>query len=321
VISIQKEMRFGEGLQRLLDQITLCYQSAIVDAKQYAIDFGALTPPYQAGLDKILSAMTQEEWNETSLTQFKTSLQTSFRSFKEKAEQQLYRLRNDLNETTTSLSAVLKSLEYDEPAQSLRAQVKHLSDLQKVEDIRKLKTALQTALVQLEKGLEETEKRNRMVISDLQAEISVLQNRVEVLAEQKIGERSLRAVVEERLSGEPFVLLVARLAGLGRLKAKHGDAGVSAVMGVAQQRLARALGSGHAVGLWDQHTVGMLLNPTDAPASAATRTATSALSGNYEVGAEAVSLQASAGTVEWRPPDDRAQFLRRLQDLLHVLRT
>jgi len=314
-------MRSGEGLRRLLDQMTLCYQGAVTDAKQYAVDFGPLTPPYQAGLDKILTAMNQQEWNESSLAQFKTSLQTSFRSFKEKAEQQLYRLRNDLNQTSESLSAVLKSLEYDEPAQSLRTQVKQLSDLQRVEDIRQLKVALQTALVQLEKGLEETEKRNLMVISDLQAEISVLQNRVEVLAEQKIGERSLRAVVEERLSGESFVLLVARLAGLGRLKAKHGDAGVSAVMGVAQQRLARAMGPAHAVGLWDPQTVGMLMAPTGAPASAATKTATNALSGNYEVGAEAVSLQASAGVVEWRPPDDRAQFLRRLQDLLHVLRT
>jgi len=314
-------MRNGEGLQRLFDQISQCYQGVVSDAKQYAIDFGALTPPYQASLDTVLNAMAEQVWNETSLTQFRTNVQNSFRGFKDQAEQQIQRLRNDLEQTTTSLSAVLKALEYDEPAQSLRTQVHHLTDLQKLEDISQLKRALQTALVKLEKGLEETEKRNRMAISDLQAEISVLQNRVVVLAEQKVGERSLRAVLDDRMTGGSFLLLVARLAGLGRIKTKHGEAGVSAVMSLAQQRMATAMGPTLAIGLWDPQTIGMVMNQAGAPASALTRNTTTALSGRYDVLDETVNLQASAGVVEWRPPDDRAQFLRRLQDLLHVLRT
>ena len=321
MISIQKEMRQGEGLQRLLDHIGLCYQAGVVDAKQYAIDFGAITPPYVASLEAILHSMSTQEWNATNVDQFRTALQTSFRSIKDKAEQQLYRLKSDLNQTTTSLTAVLKAMEYEEPTQTLRTQVKHLNELQKVDDVRELKKALQTALVQLEKGLDETEKRNRMVVSDLQAEISVLHNRISVLAEQRIGERSLRAVLDERLSGEPFVLLVARLAGLGRLKAQHSDAGVEAVMNAAQQRLIRGMGPALAFGLWDQQTVGMITSPTGATSSTLTKNAITALSGKYTVLGETVMLQASAGIVEWRPPDDRALFLRRLQDLLHVLRT
>jgi predicted signal transduction protein with EAL and GGDEF domain len=321
VISIQKEMRNGEGLQQLLDKISLCYQGTVADARQYAIDFGALTPPYQAGLDTIVKAMAEQEWNEANLDQFKTNVQTSFRSFKDKAEKQLYRLRNDLNQTTTSLSAVLKALEYEEPTQTLRTQVNRINDLQKVDDIRQLKSALRVALSQLEKSVEETEKRNRMVISDLQAEISTLQNQVSIMAEQKVGERTLRAVLDERLSGEPFVLLVVRLAGLGRLKTKHGEPGVTAVMNAAQQRLSGVMGPALAIGLWDQQTLGMLNQPTDAPSASLTRTAINALTGKYDVLGETVTVQANAGVLEWRPPDDRAAFLRRLQDLLHVLRT
>ena len=320
MISIQKEIREGVGLQHLLELVRHCYQGVVEDAKVFAVDFGELTPPYQANLAAILTAMATQEWDETSLNEFRAALRTSFRSFKDKAEQKLYRLKNDLNQTATSLTAVLKSLEYDEPALTLRTQVKQLSDLQKIDEIEQLKNVLKTALVQLEKGLDETEKRNRMVISDLQTEVSMLHNRVAVLAEQKVGERSLRLVLDERLLGEAVVLLVVRLAGLGRLKTQHGDAGVEVVLKAAQKRLREAMEPVLAIGLWDEQTVGMLTNPTGASAASLTKKATMALSGRYELMGEAVSLQASAGVLEWRPPDDGAQFMRRLQDLLHVLR-
>jgi GGDEF domain-containing protein len=301
--------------------MTLCYQAAVEDAKQHAIDFGAITAPYRASLDAILGSMATVEWSDTHLDYFRVALQTSFRSYKEVAEKQLFRLRTDLEQTTVSLSAVLKSLEYDEPARSLRTQVAGIEDLQKIDDLELLKSRLGAALVELEKGLDEMEKRNHLAISDLQAEVSMLYDRVAVLATPKLSERNLRVIVDERLSGAPFTLLIVRLAGLSRIQARYGDEAIAAVLISAQQRLEGALELVQAIGVWDERTLGALLDQTDATAAALTRSATNALSGKYDVGGEEVTLQANAGVLEWRPPGETARFLRRLQDLLHVLRT
>jgi GGDEF domain-containing protein len=318
MISIQKEMRTGEALQRLLEQTMLCYQRAVEDAKQSAIDFGPLTAPYQAELDAIVQCIAGEEWSESYADRVGARLHTAFRSYKVKAEQQLVRLRTDLDQTATSLRAVLKSLEYDEPALSLRAQVKQLDELQRIDDVQQLKATLQAALGELEKGLNEMEKRDRLVISDLQAEISTLHNRVAILAVQKEGARSLQLILEDRLLGEPFSLLVVRLTGLARLKTLHGDACADAVMQEAQSRLKAAINHLQAVGLWDERTIGAV-TAADASASALTLAAKTGATGKYQVQGGDVTLQASAGVVTWRPMDDRTRFLRRLRDLVQVL--
>jgi|SRR5450755_2184205 GGDEF domain-containing protein len=324
MISIQQEIRTGERLQRLqeqtlLEQTMLCYQQAIEDAKQNAIDFGAITAPYQASLDGILQSLAQEVLSDAHAEQLRARLQTAFRSYKEKAGQQLSRLRKDLEQTATSLSAVLKSLEYDDPALSLRAQVKQLDELQKIDDIQQLKASLQAALGELENSLNEMEKRDRLIISDLQAEITTLHNRVAVLAVQSEGPRSLRLILDDRLSGEPFTLLVVRIAGFARVKTMHGEPCANAVMTEAQNRLKAAIEQLLAVGLWDERTIGAV-TAAGVKASDLTLAANTALTGKYqiqEVGE--VMLQASAGVLAWRPQDDRTRFLSRLQDLVQVL--
>jgi GGDEF domain-containing protein len=318
MISIQKEIATGEGLQRLLQQVILNYQGTVQDARRSAIDFGPLTTPYQASLDVVLQAMAQPDWTEVQIASFREELQAAFGSFKQKADQQLSRLKKDLEQTSTSLLAVLKALEYEEPALSLRAQVTKLEDLQKIDEIQQLKTALHLASGDFEKSLNEIEKRDRLVISDLQAEITTLHNRVSVLSVQDGETRSLRMILDERLAGEPFSLLLVRLSGLGRVKAAHGEACATAVMDEARSRLKKAVGEMQAIGLWDEQTLGAVI-PAGAAASVLTQTANTALSGKYEFSEKEVTLHASAGMLAWRPPEDRSRFLRKLQDLAQVL--
>src|SRR5271166_2894711 len=129
MISIQKEIRTGEGLQRLLERTMLCFQGTVEDARRYAIDFGPLTRVYQAALDEIIESTAKQEWSTNQVEQVRSRVQAAFRSYQQKAEQQLCRLRSDFEQTATSLAAVLKSLEYEDPALSLRAQVKQLEEL------------------------------------------------------------------------------------------------------------------------------------------------------------------------------------------------
>jgi GGDEF domain-containing protein len=318
MISIQKEIATGQVLQRLLDQVILNYQGTVQDARRSAVDLGPLTAPYQASLDVVLQAMAQPDWTEMQVASFREELQAAFRSFKQKADQQFSRLKNDLEQTSTSLLAVLKTLEYEEPALSLRAQVTKLDELQKIDEIQQLKAALQLASCEFEKSLNEIEKRDHLVISDLQAEITTLHNRVAVLSVQDGETRSLRMILDERLSGEAFSLLLVRLSGLGRLKAAHGEACATAVMDEARNRLKKAISEMQAIGLWDEQTFGAVI-PAGAGSAVLTQAANTALSGKYEFSEKAVTLHASAGVLAWRPPEERARFLRKLQDLAQVL--
>jgi GGDEF domain-containing protein len=318
MISIQKEIRTGEGLLRLLERTMLCFQGTVEDARRYAIDFGPPTRVYQAALDDIIETTAKQEWSAHQVEQLRSRVQTAFRSYQQKAEQQLCRLRSDFEQTATSLAAVLKSLEYEDPALSLRAQVKQLADLQKIDDVAELKASLQAALGKLEDSLNQMEKRERLVISDLQAEISTLHNRVAILAPAREGPRNLRLILDERLSGDSFTLLVVRLNGLTRVRNTHGDVCANAVLTEAQERLKSAIAHMQAVGLWDDQTIGAI-TAADATAAVLTHAANTALTGKYHAEGRELALRASAGLVAWRPSDDRERFLRRLQDLVQVL--
>ena len=181
-----------------------------------------------------------------------------------------------------------------------------------------MKASLQSALGKLEDCLNEMEKRERLVISDLQSEITTLHNRVAILAPAREGPRNLRLILDERLSGDSFTLLVVRLNGLARVKNMYGDDCANAVLTEAQGRLKLAITHMQAIGLWDEQTIGAV-TAADATAAVLTHAANTALTGKYHVEGQELLLRASAGLVAWRPSDDRERFLRRLQDLVQVL--
>lgn len=331
MISLRKS---AEELDRL-KVVSDCYELALRSVAQYAIEIDPRDlAEFRAHLQSI-----EESWQRAESADALHHVQACFRGelrdYRDRAQDQVSRLRSEMEAAATALSGFAKSIscngaEHEDRLKHEIAVLNRLADYGSMDEVRR---GIHAATAAIASSMEQIRRDNQMVIAQLKDEIRLLHREVEAGRRALLTDRSSGAWTREKMDeqisellrqNQAFCLLLARVLNLRRLESRHSRTLVEGALKALIRRFQTLLGSDALVGRWSSSDFGAITDPRNGGAIALTREVTRKLSGNYVVQENGVShevvLEVTAVSIDQDAGAGGAAFAKKLEQLSAALK-
>jgi GGDEF domain-containing protein len=259
LISLRKSSREAEQVQTPRSLAEECYVAAIDNIAHYAIELEeATTKAYQGYLKDL--AREVEEGTPQAIAQSQGTLRGLLRDYKDRAAAYINSLKEELGRTAVSLQRLIETLTQSDGNHESRllAAIKQLRELAQSPMAKPVAAALRAASDSIAENLEKFRQEQKVTVSQLLAEISLLHRRIDALESASSAEDLTklfnRQEMERRLHATVVggALLLVRVDGLKRA-ALQFNADVARQLAAAfVKRLRHNLKPGVVVGRWSE---------------------------------------------------------------------
>jgi GGDEF domain-containing protein len=316
-----------DRMENLLQTVTGGYGSAVRSTAQYAIEIDSLDAQLfrqhiEALGEQLGTAVAPEHWE---------ALQTSFRSelraYRDKATEQLGRMRADIKAAADAMlifadSVASNGLDHEEQLQEELGQLKSAMEYENLNEIR---AVIGSAVSAITASVAKMQSSHKLVIAQLRDEMRLLHKQIDT--ERRIlytdratglwNRQKLDSQITDRLeNGQPFCMLLVRLSNLKQLEGVYSRTVIEGAIKALRERFTAMIGEGTLLGRWNDENFAAVLDGEQTEAIAISREANAKLSATYSVlgnGAwQNVPIEAVTGVIDHPADSDGASFHQKL---------
>jgi len=323
-----------DRMESLLRTVTAGYGSAVRSTAQYAIKVDSL----DAQLFRQHIEALEEQFGAAAAPEHWEALQTSFRSelraYRDKATEQLGRMRADIKAAADAMlifadSVASNGLDHEE---QLQEELGQLESAIKDENLSQVRAVIGSAASAIAASVSKMQSSHKLVIAQLRDEMRLLHKQIDT--ERRIlytdratglwNRQKLDSQITDRLeNGQPFCMLLVRLSNLKRLEGVYSRTVIEGAMKALRQRFTAMIGEEALLGRWNDENFAAILDIEQAEAIGISQEATAKLSGTYSVQGNGewqnVALQAVVGVIDHPADGDGASFHQKLLQMSDAL--
>ena len=333
MVSIRQSLAELDAAYRFRTVALECYRSAVQSAGQYAVEVDVdLTESHRRELES-LAVRIAESLGEQSLQQIGAEVRSALRHFRDRANEVLEHLRQDLAEKATSLQKIFESMADSDGDHEVRIgkTIRALRDLAAKPEAAAVRGPLSDAAASLNESLEEMKRQHQFTVAQFPTEIQMLHQRIQTLeslaARDHGGDLSARSELESRLvpaiaSGEPFFLLLLRVRNLAAVRRQYPDV-EEILLDAFSKRLRNCLKPEDCAARWNEDRVAVLAAGNKSDSIAAVRRVAEHVGGTYVIrlGERLVRpvLQVNVAAVDGRTDETPQRLMGRLESLYEAM--
>ncbi|PYT19173.1 MAG: hypothetical protein DMG59_01520 [Acidobacteria bacterium] len=327
MISIRKTVNEMDRLDELQRVTADCYRLAIDSAAHYAVQIDQV----QAAEFRLHLRLIEDQLRSASGTHDLRAVQSSFRGelrdYRDKAHEQIARLRREVESAALAMQAFAESVTANDSdcEERLKGELRRLETAAKSDDLTEIRSHIRTATAGIAATFEQARRANQLVVVQLQDEIRALHQEMEKERRALFTDRSsgvwnrqkMDCRIEELLRrGEAFCLLMVRVRNLKRLERQYSRTVVEGTLKALLQRFYGSLGDDAMIGRWSEQEFVAILDVDAARGMAISQEVARKLSGPYSIQenglAQKVTLQVASGMIDCAAGSAPAGFLEKL---------
>ena len=333
MISIRKSLTELERLEELNRATVECYASSIASAERHAIEIDQTDASnFRQNLQALESAIRQAATS-AELSQVQASLDAELRDYRERAQQQIRRLRKEIEAAAAAVESFAGNLVASggDHEVSLKRELQNLSRVASSTDLSEIRKGIQSATKVISTSLEQLRTTNQLAIAQLKDEIRVLHQQLHAERRPRPATNPAQGWSRPRVSQAiegllnqdvPFSVLLVVIRNLKSLETRHSSSLVEKGLGSLEMRFQRLAG-GAVIGRWDKDQFAAVLRVDRAAAMEISKDAAQELSQAYLLQENGIShtlvFQVATGVIDQPAQADSAKFLPRLQQLVRTL--
>ena len=340
MISIRKtvtDLERQEELDRreeLYNTVVDCYASAMEAANRYVVD---VDPSFTTEFQKHLAALEQKVREARSTEKFRivqSSFRGELRDYRDKTAECLKKLRQDLKSASAAMATFAESVATT--GANHRDEVSHqlvqLEDSTKSDCITEIRQSISSAVESIHSSVQNMERSNQLVIAQLEDEIRLLHKQIESERRAAFTDGASgawnRQKMDEKIDNlvrqnQPFCLLLVCVRGLRRIESQHSRSVVEGMFKALINRFSALAGEDSVIGRWSSDQFAAIVSIEPSAAIALSGETARKLSGPYAVQengmSHKVSVQATAGVIEYQAGMGSEKFHKKLEQLLSAV--
>ncbi len=334
MISIRTMTNELDRMEEALRIVTESYGLGIHASAEYAIEInpgGAdeFREHLQALRRQVVAADNPVAWRATQ-----ASYRGELRDYRDKANNALARLRDDIKAATDAMHLFAESVASSDSDHEVRVResVNRLEGLSHATDWETVRTGMRNIAASISESIEVLESSHKVSVAQMRDEIRILQKQVDTERHARQVDQVTASWNREKLdarvaelttANRSFCLLLVCIRNLRQLNARYSGAVVENCQQSLVRRLGGMLGKEAMIGRWDENSFAAILEIPATAAMSLSRAATQHLSGAYSVQengvAQSLSLVVVAGVIDWTAGVDDAAYQKKLRQMSEAL--
>ena len=331
MISLRKTVSELDHLDEFKRTAVECYAAALgaVDENAVAVDAAELA--HFRERIKTIHGQVKPGITAEQLRSLQSSFSTELREYGEQANQRIQSLRNDVKAASQAVEVCAEKLTASgaDLDVELKRELQRLDKASRIDDLREARGIINDASAGIASQFERMRSNNQLAIAQLKDEIRVLHQEIETARKWRSTAESLDTVKQQQIFQQidellrqktPFSLILVSVRNVAGLESCHPQAAVESALASMHVRFQNALPRHARTGCWTDAQFVAVLTVEPATAMAMSRDLAKKLSGVYVLeGARTVSLEVTAGVIDWKVRSDPSSLRRRLQQLSDAL--
>jgi GGDEF domain-containing protein len=330
MVSIRESVEALDRSHKLRELTLECYISAIQSVAQYAVELeDKITGPFRRHVEAV--AAEAACGGAESLRESRSTLRGLLREYRDKASEYINGIREQFANSARAFEEIMDTMAHadgDSDAH-MRVALGRLRDIAAKPECAPAQTAILASAHALESGIDQMRKQHQFTISQFQAEIHVLHQRIQAMeAAAMVDELSkflVREEMEERIRDAgpaPYSLLLIRVSGLCSAERQHGSGVAAELTGAFGKRLRAGLSGDAAIGRWSEERFIAKTGFSRQEAFTCARRLSECLSGSYSCMKDGkpvrTALQASVAVVDREVEEPPTRTLVRVNEFFRI---
>ena len=331
MISLRKTVSELDQLDEFKRAAVECYAAAIgaVDENAVAADAAQLAE-FRERI-KALHAQVKPGITAEQLRAVQASLSAELHDYSEQANQQIQRLRTDVRAASQAVEVFAEKFAASgaDLDVEMKRELQRLDKAARIDDLKEVRSIINDASAGIASQFERMRSTNRLAIAQLKDEIRVLHQEIETARKWRSTAESLETSKQQQIFQQidvllrqktPFSLILVAVRNLTGLQSCYPKAAIESAIASMHVRFQNALPKDSRTGSWTEAQFVAVLTVEPATAIAMSRDLAKKLSGVYVLeGARTVTLDVTAGVIDWKVRTDPSSLRRRLQQLSDAL--
>ena len=334
MISLRKSINELDGLNECKRTAVDCYSLAIGTVEEQAIEIDAAqAEEFRLKLESLREEVTQNTTAE-QLRSVQEDFSVELRSYREKAQQGIQRLRNDVRAASQAVEAFAGNFAASETDLDvgLKRDLQRMDKAARTAGLEELRSVVSVACASIASSFERVRSSNQLAIAQLKDEIRVLHQEIETARKSKpTGRPSPPTAAQHEIFVQidtirqrkvPFSVILVGVKNLPGLQSCYSKVAIENTLNSMHARLKDALPGGSASSRWAETQFAAVVTMEPAAAMAKSRELAKQLSGSYIVQDgtfQTVTLEANAGVLDCKAQVDLSALRRRLEQLSEAL--
>jgi GGDEF domain-containing protein len=334
LISLHKTATEMERLEALRAAFSESYGLAIRAAAEYAIELDPREASDFRDSLKTLAAQVKSADASEPVRQVEDSFRMALRSYHERAQARIDRLRKDVDAGAAAVAAfagTVASHGADHQAQ-VNTELAQLREMTAWEELPEIRRGLHSAIFGITEAVEQMQRSTQMTIAQLRDEIHTLHHSMESTRRAAATDLATgawnRQKSEHRIhdllkENEAFRVLLISVTNLKQVEERFSPAVAEGALKQLTLHLRDIVGVDPPIGRWAENEFVVLLDLDPASAMALSREASLKLSAAYTLPGSLCSmpiqLEVATGLIERAGGTDDQEFLKKLEQLSAAL--
>ena len=331
MISLRKTVSELDQLEEFKRAALECYSLSIGAVQEHAVQVDAAQAAEFRERLQALQAQIKPDTAAGQLKDIQSSLSSELREYAESANQHIQRLRNDVRAASQAVEVFADNFAASgvDLDVEVKRQLQRLDRAAQIDDLKEVHAIVRDASSGIASQLDRMRSSNQLAIAQLKDEIRVLHQEIETARKWRSTAQSLESSSQQEMFRQidallrhktPFSLILIAVRNVTGLESCHSKAAVEGALASMHVRFQNALPKGSASGRWaeGQFVATVVVEPSTAMAMS--RELAKKLSGVYVLdGGRTVTLEVTAGVIDWKMRTDPSSLRRRLQQLSDAL--
>ena len=331
MISLRKTVSELDQLDEFKRTAVECYADAITSVNENAVtvDSGQLEQ-FRERI-QILHAQVKPGITAEQLRDLQLSFNAELREYSEQANRHIQRLRNDVRAASQAVETFAEKFTVSgaDLDGEVKRELQRLDKAARIDDLKEVRTIINNASAGIASQFERMRSTNQLAIAQLKDEIRVLHQEIETARKWRSTAQSLDTQKQQEIFQQidellrqktPFSLILVAVRNRTGLESCHPKAAIENALASMHVRFQNSLPKNSRTGCWADAQFIAVLTVEPATAMAMSRELAKKLSGVYVLeGARTVTLEVTAGVIDWKVRTDPSSLRRRLQQLSDAL--
>jgi gas vesicle protein len=310
-----------------------CFGLAIGAVAEHAVEVDASQVAQFRSKIQPIREQVKPDMTTDQLSGAQAALSEELKSYKDKAQERLRRLRDDIQAASQAVEVFAGSYAASETDLDVevKRELQRLDKAARTAGLDELRSVASGVSSGVASSFERVRSSNQLAIAQLKDEIRVLHKEVELARKARAANRPapttaqkeiFRQIDAVRMRNVPFAVILVAIKNLTGLQSCYSKVAIEGTLASLQARLQNALPGGSASSRWSESQFVAVVTMEPAAAMAKSRELTKELSGSYVVQDgvfQTVALEANAGVIDCKVKSDQASLQRRLEQLSEAL--
>ena len=331
MISLRKTVSELDQLDEFKRTAVECYADAIAAVDENAVSVDASQLAEFRERIKALHVQVKPGITAEQLRALQSSFSAELHEYSEQASQHVERLRNDVRAASQAVEVFAEKFTASgaDLDVEMKRELQRLNKAVGLDDLKEVRSIISNASAAIASQFERMRSTNQLAVAQLKDEIRVLHQEIETARKWRSTAESLETPKQQQIfqvidallrEKTPFSLILVAVRNPTGLESCYPKAAIESALASLHVRFQNSLPRDSRTGSWTDAQFVAVVTVEPATAMAMSRDLAKKLSGVYVLeGARTVTLNVTAGVIDWKVRTDPSSLRRRLQQLSDAL--